>query len=51
VACLPDDAGEGAAEALVRAADAALYRAKRAGRGRVASALPEDAESPRAPLC
>jgi diguanylate cyclase (GGDEF)-like protein len=51
VACLPDEAVDGAAEALVRAADAALYRAKRAGRGRVASALPEDAEAPRAPLC
>jgi diguanylate cyclase (GGDEF)-like protein len=36
VACLPEDAGDGSAEALVRAADAALYRAKRAGRGRVA---------------
>jgi diguanylate cyclase (GGDEF)-like protein len=47
VARLPDDAGETAAEALVRAADAALYRAKRAGRGRVAVAEPEDAEGPR----
>ena len=35
VACLPDDSPETAADALVRAADAALYRAKRAGRGRV----------------
>jgi two-component system cell cycle response regulator len=35
VACLPEDATEGNADALVRAADAALYRAKRAGRGRV----------------
>jgi two-component system cell cycle response regulator len=45
VACLPDDAGEGSAETLVRAADAALYRAKRAGRGGVAVA--NDAEGPR----
>ncbi len=35
VACLPEDADDAAAEALVRTADAALYRAKRAGRGRV----------------
>jgi diguanylate cyclase (GGDEF)-like protein len=48
VACL-DDGRDGASEALVRAADAALYRAKRAGRGRVAAAEPEDHE-PRA-LC
>jgi diguanylate cyclase (GGDEF)-like protein len=47
VACLPDDAGDGAAEALVRAADAALYRAKRGGRGRVAAAGAEDANGPR----
>jgi two-component system, cell cycle response regulator len=33
VACLPHDGPDTAAEALVRAADAALYRAKRAGRG------------------
>jgi diguanylate cyclase (GGDEF)-like protein len=47
VACLPGDAGEGAADALVRAADAALYRAKRSGRGRVATAGPSDADGPR----
>jgi two-component system cell cycle response regulator len=35
VACLGEDAADGSADALVRAADAALYRAKRAGRGRV----------------
>jgi diguanylate cyclase (GGDEF)-like protein len=35
VACLAPDAAEDAAEGLVRAADAALYAAKRAGRGRV----------------
>lgn len=38
VACLPEDAAEMAADALVAAADSALYRAKRAGRGRVAVA-------------
>jgi diguanylate cyclase (GGDEF)-like protein len=47
VACLPDDAGEGAAEALVRAADAALYRAKRGGRGRVDASVGEEPEGPR----
>ncbi|HET7826535.1 MAG TPA: diguanylate cyclase [Anaeromyxobacter sp.] len=35
VACLPEDGPDGAADALVRAADDALYRAKRGGRGRV----------------
>jgi two-component system, cell cycle response regulator len=35
VACLPDDGLDTGADALVRAADAALYEAKRAGRGRV----------------
>lgn len=38
VACLTSDTGEDAPEALVHAADAALYAAKRAGRGRVALA-------------
>jgi diguanylate cyclase (GGDEF)-like protein len=35
VACLPEGGADTPAEALVRAADAALYRAKRSGRGRV----------------
>jgi diguanylate cyclase (GGDEF)-like protein len=35
VACLPEEGPDTAADALVRAADEALYRAKRAGRGRV----------------
>jgi two-component system cell cycle response regulator len=47
VACLPEEAADGAADALVRAADAALYRAKRGGRSRVATAAPGDAEGPR----
>jgi diguanylate cyclase (GGDEF)-like protein len=38
VACLADDGADASADALVAAADAALYRAKRAGRGRVAVA-------------
>jgi diguanylate cyclase (GGDEF)-like protein len=36
VACLAENASDTRADALVRAADAALYRAKRTGRGRVA---------------
>jgi diguanylate cyclase (GGDEF)-like protein len=38
VACLPQGVADATPEVLVRAADAALYRAKRAGRGRVAVA-------------
>jgi diguanylate cyclase (GGDEF)-like protein len=38
VACLPEDGADTTAEVLVAAADAALYEAKRAGRGRVAVA-------------
>jgi len=40
VACLPVEEGTATADELVRAADAALYAAKRAGRGRVAVAPP-----------
>jgi len=47
VACLCDDLREDAAEALVGAADAGLYAAKREGRGRVAVAeLPEPVPMP-----
>jgi diguanylate cyclase (GGDEF)-like protein len=43
VACLPEDGEDMAADALVAAADSALYRAKRAGRSRVevARSVPE----------
>ncbi len=43
VACLGDDGHEDSADELVRAADAALYRAKRAGRGCVATAFEDEA--------
>lgn len=46
VACLPGEI-EAPADALVRAADQALYRAKRAGRGRVAVAPLEEANEAR----
>ncbi|HET8541502.1 MAG TPA: diguanylate cyclase [Anaeromyxobacter sp.] len=43
VACLPEDGTDMGADALVAAADTALYRAKRGGRGRVALAPSEHA--------
>jgi diguanylate cyclase (GGDEF)-like protein len=45
VACLSEASPEETAEDLVRAADAALYSAKRAGRGRVEAAAPGGAEA------
>jgi two-component system cell cycle response regulator len=47
VACLPEDGADVASDALVAAADAALYRAKRAGRGRVAVAPSLSGSEPR----
>ncbi|HEX9051698.1 MAG TPA: diguanylate cyclase [Anaeromyxobacter sp.] len=47
VSCLPEDGAELASDALVAAADAALYRAKRAGRGRVAVAPSLSESGPR----
>jgi diguanylate cyclase (GGDEF)-like protein len=47
VACFPEDAAELASDALVRAADAALYRAKRAGRGCVAVSASIADDTPR----
>jgi len=49
VACIGEDSPEDTAEDLVRAADAALYRAKRAGRGRVEVAEPGGEDEPVAP--
>jgi diguanylate cyclase (GGDEF)-like protein len=49
VACLEHDAPD-AAEALVRAADTALYDAKRAGRGRVEVAFADEAAEAPGPL-
>jgi diguanylate cyclase (GGDEF)-like protein len=47
VACLPLDGGDAGPDALVRAADAALYRAKRAGRSRVDVVDSWESEGPR----
>jgi diguanylate cyclase (GGDEF)-like protein len=47
IACLSEDGADSAADALVRAADSALYRAKRAGRGRVEVALSIEESGPR----
>ncbi len=47
VACIPEDGPDDTADALVHAADAALYRAKRSGRGCVAAAREEREDGPR----